>query len=137
MSKAEEAEYRDIRRKKLFCLLTEKPKRGMIFKSIIHYNCNFCGKQFEDKDPRKFCSNICSGKWHAIKNGSIEKLKNINKGKPAWNKGLPNSTAAENGKKNAAKQSATVTGRRILVKEDGTRTWIYPNKNMDNTQASN
>jgi hypothetical protein len=130
MSKEQEKEYREMRKNKLFCLLTEKPKRGMIFKPVIQYNCDFCGKKFEDKDVRRFCSNTCSSRWGAA-NGSGEKLSKALKGRKAWNKGVPNPTAAENGRKNAAKQSATVTGRRMLVKEDGTRTWIYPNQNTN------
>jgi len=45
-------------------------------------------------------------------------------GKPAWNKGLSNSVAAENGRKSAEKLSETVRGRRIQV-IDGKRKWVY------------
>ncbi len=51
------------------------------------------------------------------------------KGRPAWNKGLPNSTAAENGRKSADKQRQTVTGRKLAKRPDGTRYWTYPNRN--------
>lgn len=50
------------------------------------------------------------------------------KGKPAWNKGLPNLSSADNGKKSAKKQSDTVTGRRMMKDETtGRRYWVYPN----------
>lgn len=138
MTKEQEKEYRDLRKNKLFCLLTEKPKRGMIFKPVIKYTCTFCSSFFESNRDRKFCSRSCSAKWATIENGSIEKLRKVNIGKTAWNKGVANPTAAENGKKTAAKQSATVTGRRMLVNADGSRNWIYPNKNIDNNaQLSN
>jgi hypothetical protein len=132
LSKAEQKEYLEIRKNKLFCLLTEKPKRGILFKPVIKYQCPYCEKQFESKNPRVFCSRSCSSKKE-IKNTTREKLRRAKMGQVAWNKGLPNSTAAENGKKGAAKQAAKVTGRRMLVKEDGTRTWIYPNKINPNT----
>ena len=47
---------------------------------------------------------------------------------PSWNKGMISTVAAENGKKGSAKQSATVTGRKMAIREDGIRYWIYPNK---------
>jgi hypothetical protein len=129
MSKEQEKEYREMRKNKLFCLLTEKPKKGMIFKPIIKYNCDFCEKAFESKRDRRFCSPSCSAKWGNA-NGNSEKLKITMKGRIGSTRGLKNPYGAENGKKSAAKQAATVTGRRMLVKEDGTRTWIYPNKNI-------
>jgi hypothetical protein len=135
MSKVEEKEYREMRKNKLFCLLTEKPKRGMLFKPLIQYNCGFCKKSFENKNDRQFCSKSCSAKW-ANANGGAERSSKANKGRPAWNKGLPNATAAENGKKSAAKLSATVIGRKLFIREDGTRTWIYPNKNTETQQAT-
>lgn len=136
LSKAQQKEYLEIRKNKLFCLLTEKPTRGMLFKPLIQYDCAFCGNKFEDKDVRRFCSNTCSAKWN-IANGGKEKISKALKGQTAWNKGLANPTAAENGRKSAAKQAATVTGRKLLIREDGTRTWIYPNKNNDNNANLN
>lgn len=129
LSKEAQKEYQELRKNKLFCLLSEKPKKGIIFKPIMKYSCGYCGKGFESKNTRRFCSNSCSAKW-TLENGRKEKISKAKKGKTAWNKGLPNPTAAENGRKSAAKQSATVTGRKIFIKEDGTRTWIYPNKNL-------
>ncbi len=45
----------------------------------------------------------------------------------AWNIGLPNPKAANNGKKGAVKLSAKATGRKRFYKPDGSWTWIYPN----------
>lgn len=127
LSKEQQQEYLEMRKNKLFCLLSEKPKKGMIFKPLINYHCAYCDKQFDSKKERRFCSSICSAKWGA-ENGSPEKISKGRMGIPAWNKGLPNPTASENGKKSAAKQSATVTGRKLFIRPDGSRTWIYPNK---------
>ena len=60
-------------------------------------------------------------------NGSPEKISQAMKVKPFWNKGIANLTASTNGKNGSAKQSATVTGRRIAI-IDGKRTWFYPNQ---------
>lgn len=128
MSRQQQKEYTEMRKNKLFCLLSEKPKRGVIFKPLINYHCAYCDKQFDSKNERRFCSPKCSAKWGA-ENGAPEKISKAKKGKKAWNKGLANETAAENGKKGAAKQSATVTGRKIAI-IDGKRTWIYPNKTI-------
>ena len=51
-----------------------------------------------------------------------------------WRKGVPttkgrkNPIAAENGKKGAAKLSATTTGRKRKYLDDGSWTWEYPKK---------
>lgn len=125
LTKAECDEYREMRKKKLFCLLSEKPKKGMIFKPVNHYKCAWCNKDFFTKLDRKYCSNNCSSSYGA----SLVKGKSMpHWSHPAWNKGIPNEIAAENGKKGAAKQSTTVTGRKMAIREDGTRYWIYPNK---------
>lgn len=50
------------------------------------------------------------------------------RGRPTWNKGLPNPNAANNGRKGAKKLSATATGRKRLYNEDGSWTWYYPKK---------
>ncbi len=54
-------------------------------------------------------------------------------GKPSHWKGKSNPQAAKNGKKSAAKLSATVTGRKMATREDGTRYWIYPQRESTNT----
>ena len=46
--------------------------------------------------------------------------------KEAWNKGVPNPKAADNGRKGASKQSATVTGRKRQYRDDGSWYWVYP-----------
>lgn len=126
LNKQEQEEYLELRKNKLFCLLSEKPKRGVLFKPIIKYVCAYCDNKFESKLQRKFCSPKCSSHW-GLENGNIEKMKKALKGRKAWNKGLPNPQAAENGKKSAAKQAATVTGRRIII-VDGKRKWSYLKK---------
>lgn len=129
LTKEEQKEYLELRKNKLFCLLTEKPKRGTIYKPLIQYICKNCNKTFESKLSPKFCSKKCTAQWNAA-NGLGKKISKAMKGKKAWNKGLANQNAAENGKKGAAKQSATVTGRKLHIRPDGSRTWIYPNKTI-------
>lgn len=80
------------------------------------------------KKERRFCSPLCSSKW-GFENGVAEKFSISTKGRKAWNKGLPNPLAAENGKKSAAKQAATVKGCKMAI-FNGKRTWIYPNKEI-------
>ena len=53
----------------------------------------------------------------------------IRKQRKAWNKGISNPLSAKIGKMGAKKQSQTVTGRRISVRNDGSRYWVYPDKN--------
>ena len=43
-----------------------------------------------------------------------------------WNKGKPNPTAAENGRKSADKLRKISTGRRKMILPDGSWTWRYP-----------
>lgn len=126
LTKAECDEYRELRRNKLFCLLSEKPKRGMIFKPVNHFKCIWCTKDFFTKFERKFCSPRCSSKYG---NSFIKGTKMPHRSHPAWNKGLHDPNGSLNGKKSAHKQSATVTGRKMAIREDGTCYWIYPNKN--------
>lgn len=45
-------------------------------------------------------------------------------GKSPWNKGMDNPQAVINGRKGAAKQSATVVGRKAV--RNGRSTWAYP-----------
>lgn len=47
-------------------------------------------------------------------------------GKVSPTKGKPMPTAAENGRRGAAKQSVMATGRKRSYREDGTWFWIYP-----------
>lgn len=68
------------------------------------------------------------GKIGIYSQETLDKISRARIGKPAWNKGLPNSTSAENGRKGAAKLSSKVQGRKIATREDGSRYWVYPNK---------
>lgn len=128
LTKLEQKEYLELRKNKLFCLLTEKPKKGVIFKPLINYNCAYCDKQFDFKNARVYCSIKCFRE-------DKKKIKKEPKKIIAWNKGLPNPLAAENGKKSASKQAATVTGRKMAI-INGKRTWIYPNKEISTTVNS-
>lgn len=72
--------------------------------------------------------------WNKNKPMTDTHKKNLsisNSGREAWNKGMPNPTAAENGKKSAKKLSQTVTGRKRKYNADGSWTWTYPNKISD------
>lgn len=125
LTKAECDEYKLLRKNKLFCLLSEKPTKGVIYRPFLEVKCAWCKQNFFSKRNGKFCSVKCLG----ISNAASRKGKpSPNKGKIGWNKGIPNPTAAEQGRRTAAKQSATVTGRKMAIREDGTRYWIYPNK---------
>jgi hypothetical protein len=103
-----------LRRNKLLCFITDKPK---------------------DKNIRNKKSKILKIKKERIPwnkgltmSESFKKSISIrNKGKTAWNKGLPNPISAKNGKNGAAKLSKSVTGRKRLYRSDGTWTWTYPN----------
>jgi hypothetical protein len=85
------------------------------------HNCEWCNDKLQlnpaSKSKFKCCSQSCRMKL-VLKDG----------GHTAWNKGLPNPQSAINGKKSAAKLSATVKGRTRLYREDGSWTWQYPNK---------
>ena len=74
------------------------------------------------KETNKKVSAALKGKptWNKGKKGCS--------GQVAWNKGIHNPLAANNGKKGAKKQAQTVTGRKKFIKEDGSWTWVYPNK---------
>jgi hypothetical protein len=50
----------------------------------------------------------------------------MKRGQPAHNKGQRNPLAADNGRRGANKQSRMVVGRRKLVIDINTWTWIYP-----------
>lgn len=87
LNKEQQQEYLELRKNKLFCLLSEKPKKGMIFKPVITYQCAYCNNSFDSKKQRKFCSRKCSAKWGA-ENGNSEKISKAITGRTAWNKGL-------------------------------------------------
>jgi hypothetical protein len=136
-------EMQDLRRRGLFCLLRDKPKIKVIHikpaKNLVkigkrHYKityqliCQACnGVMIRSSAAIKTCSRACQGK---LKRKNPIKFKNGGK-RVAWNKGLPNPTAATNGKKGAAKQSEKVKGRKLVTNLDGSRTWQYPEKNIN------
>jgi hypothetical protein len=108
-----------------------KPKEERV------YTCAICACIFTRLE---FCHHpireevVCGHKCNGVRSGKKSlgkpnlKLRESLQGRPAWNKGQPNLTAAENGKKSAAKQSATVTGRKRKYLPDGKWTYEYPNK---------
>jgi hypothetical protein len=63
----------------------------------------------------------------SIKKAS-EKISAKAKGRRAWNKGIHNPLAADNGRKGAKKLSEKVKGRKRKYLPDGSWTWEYPNK---------
>lgn len=80
------------------------------------------------KKPRKKSSQFPWNKGIPMTEERKRHLSEIKKGTPAWNRGKPNPTAAENGRRGAAKLAQTVTGRKKKYREDGTWFWEYPNK---------
>jgi hypothetical protein len=143
----------ELRRDGLFMLLCDKPKhRKEPRKPNV---CQRCSTEFFGKSRLKYCSRSCASqsRWLAAKTRTVseetkkkmsgkipwnkgtkmseeakQKLSESRKGSVPWNKGLPNPLAADNGKKSAAKQSASVTGRRRQYRDDGSWFWIYPEK---------
>lgn len=101
-----------------------KPKEDRVYicamcnSTVIRHE--FC---HHPKKDRVFCNTSCAARFNGK---NFVTTVSRNKGKIAWNKGLPNPTAAENGKKGAAKMSAKAKGRKRMYKEDGTWTWEYP-----------
>lgn len=126
LTKDEQTHYLEMRRLKLFCLLSEKPKRGMLYRPLLNFKCKNCGVTFQSKQEPIYCSISCNTKWN-MANGGAKKISEALTGRVAWNKGLPNNKASENGKKSALKQSETVRGRRIEI-INGKRKWVYPEK---------
>jgi hypothetical protein len=108
-----------------------KPKEDRRYQCIecskIFTKLEFCHYPIKEKP---FCSQGCA----AATNGRETSLRRKGTtmphlhGRKTWNKGLPNPTSAENGKKGAAKLSAKVKGRTRSYREDGSWTWQYPNK---------
>lgn len=103
-------------------------------KELRNYQCTNCGsglvyEEFCHRASKEhyYCNAKCRNTYIATTRPS-QVGKKYKRTAPAWNKGLPNSQAAINGKKSAAKQSTTVTGRTRLYREDGSWTWQYPNK---------
>lgn len=66
------------------------------------------------------------GKTDVYSTERIQQISRDRKARDPWNKGGSNPQAALNGRKGAAKQSATVRGRFRVYREDGSWTWGYP-----------
>lgn len=139
------SEMLKLREEKKFCLLIDKPKPkrfGPIIRSPetrqkmsnakkeywkqykIKYGIpdkKSKIKKFKIKKPR-----IPWNKGKTLSKEHKEQIRQKMIGRKAWNKGKVNPTASYNGKKGAKKQSEKVTGRKIAVREDGTRYWVYP-----------
>lgn len=128
-----------LRKQGLLCFIGDKPKTPIHQKRTVPdrnkrqrkskqpsiFICNACGCEFTSINNRITCSLSCAGKMPWIKGTAVSGFK---KNQVAWNKGFPNTTSAENGKKSAVKLSARVKGRKLVMQEDGTRHWIYPNQ---------
>ncbi len=126
-------EMEKLRKDGLLCFLFDKPKPSKntkqrrktrsqtvkISKIEIPFEgkpCAYCGATIKNKKNKRCCSRDCARKLSK------------NKGRTAWNKGKPCSYSAEIGRRTAKKLAKTVTGRRISVREDGSRYWVYPEK---------
>lgn len=106
-------------------------------KELREYKCMICEKIFlrleHSHKPKKqefVCGHSCNGKRNGIKSKGKPnaKISEYKKGKPAWNKGISNPIASENGKKGAKNQSETVTGRKRKYLPNGKWCWEYPIK---------
>lgn len=91
----------------------------------------------KDAEFGKKYYNLKSGKpkgstpWNKGRHLSDEHRKNLSaatRGRPAWNKGVSNPTAAVNGKKSADKVSIVARGRKMVIINDR-RKWAYPSVN--------
>lgn len=125
-----------LRRNGDFCLLIDKPKESYKNtkklsekhrKILSEYNKkkwrNWRISKNLDPDS-KYCERLREIKLVCKDTPKIIKEK---KPRVAWNKGLKNPTAADNGRRGANKQSMTVTGRRKIKMDDGSYRWVYPN----------
>jgi hypothetical protein len=97
-----------------------------------YYKCSNCNsdliyEEFCHHLPKEhyYCNATCRNRFIAKIRPSQVGRKH-NRTAPAWNKGIPNPTSAENARKGASKLSTTVTGRKRLYKDDGSWTWEYP-----------
>lgn len=101
-------------------------------KEVRNYQCHRCKKIFEKLEfihhsikvdyQCRPCSASYNGKNGKKNTGPQPHLK----GRPTWNKGIPNPTSADNARKGARKQSEKATGRKRKYLPDGSWTWEYP-----------
>lgn len=117
-------------------LLSEQNKRTKSKpKETRHYKCTHCGvdlkyTEFCHRTPKEhyYCSAKCRNTYISkFRDKPVGNRTTKADGRTSWNKGLPNSSAADNARKGASKLSAKVKGRTRLYKEDGSWTWQYPN----------
>lgn len=109
-------------------------KHKTLPREIRAYVCQQCNSTFEKNELVKSelrKTPVCSYKCSNIINAKNRKSsKGISKfcAAAGWNKGKPNPQAAINAKNSAGKISKTCTGRKMAIREDGTRYWINPDK---------
>ena len=145
-----------VAKKKHSSMLSIQNQKKRKPKETRHYKCYECDKEIiriefvhRPSKERYFCSIKCRNKFCAKNRPSrkgtslshIPKRTAWNKGKsspmkgrsikghPAWNKGVHNPLGSINGKKGADKLSKTAKGRKKQYREDGSWTWVYPNRN--------
>jgi len=118
-------------------LLSEQNRRTKTKpKEVRHYKCSNCNADLEYTEfchhPSKehyYCNPKCRNTYISqFRSKPVGNRKTKEDGRIAWNKGMPNSQAADNARKGAAKLSAKVQGRTRLYREDGSWTWQYPEK---------
>ena len=136
------AEYRyrpnDFRRKIIkFTLLSEMMKEEYRIIGLIkdhEYGTRF----YNLKSGRK--QGIVpwnKGRTNIYTQETLEKMSNAKRGKISPTKGKTNPFASNNGKKGALKQSKTASGRKMAIRPDGTRYWLYPESDcLDNKEQS-
>lgn len=122
-----EINYRqkDFRRKILKYVDTKKLKKEE-YRLIKMIKDNEYGTKYYNLKSGRKKGSIPFNKGKTLSEEHITKMKEAFKGRPAWNKNLSNPTAALNGKKSAAKNSAKALGRKLATREDGSRYWVYP-----------
>lgn len=126
-------EMQELRRENKFCLLCDKPKlkksqKGKKMSEETRKKMSKSRRRWMKNNPEKWeilmGILIESRKSRAFQ--SKEKKVNSYKKRSAWNKGISNPQARENGKRGAKKLSEKAKGRRIAIREDGSRYWVYP-----------
>ena len=67
-----------------------------------------------------------AGKTNVYSKHTLDKMSKAKLGQVLPTKGKHTNHSAQNGKNGATKLAKTVTGRRMAIKPDGTRYWVYP-----------
>jgi hypothetical protein len=113
---------------KLNTKLKTKPKE------IRNFHCAQCNAvvskvEMVHIEPKNsyYCNASCKTKMSMSKRPSMKGIKRPSMhGKPSWNKGLPNPTAADNARKGAEKNSKSALGRKRFYLSETEWTWKYP-----------